>query len=140
MSLVLLLKSNEGATAPEEPRWATVSAPVRPSWDEAVRASRKIATRATVLSNGSPVAELPILDGSVTLDANAASRGRCDLTLADDGTLNLVPDAPTSLLAPYGNEIRVERGIEHAELEQPSWCRSASSRSTTRTSTTAETT
>ncbi len=115
MSLLTLLRDSGVTATADEPRWATVTTPARPSWDEAIRASHKIATRATLLSNGAAVAELPIVDGSVSLDANAASRARVDLTLADDGTLDLVPDAPTSLLAPYGNEIKVERGIEYAD-------------------------
>ncbi len=66
---------------------------------------------ATVVSvNG---VEIPIIDGSVTLDANSAIRGSVSLTVApDDLTLELlVPDVPDSLLAPYGNEILVSRGI-----------------------------
>lgn len=51
-----------------------------------------------------------VLDGSVTLDSTAASRGRLELTLAVDDDA-LVPTSSSSLLAPFGNEIRVSRGV-----------------------------
>lgn len=53
---------------------------------------------------------LEIIDGEVTLDVTAATRGRVNLTLRTD----TVPDSPSHPLAPYGNEIRVERGIQYA--------------------------
>jgi len=66
------------------------------------------------LLDGGDETELPtVLDGSVTLDANAATRGRCDLSLADDGTLGWIPTEPDSPLAPFGPEIRVERGVRY---------------------------
>jgi len=49
--------------------------------------------------------------GSVSLDGTAQVRGSCDLTFADDGSLGLVPTDSDSLLAPFGNEIRIWRGI-----------------------------
>ncbi len=57
---------------------------------------------------------LPIIDGSVTLDATSATRGACDLTIVDDGTLGLVPAAAGELLTPYGSELRVRRGVRLA--------------------------
>jgi hypothetical protein len=77
----------------------------------AVVTSHRLATLVTVIDEDGVETEVPIIDGAVTLDQQAAVRGRVDLTLVDDGTLDLVPSAPTDLLAPYGNEIRVERGV-----------------------------
>jgi hypothetical protein len=70
-----------------------------------------------ILSTGAASYSIPIVDGSVTLDQRAATRGRCDLTIQpDDSTgLDLVPTTALSLLAPYGNEITVGRGIEYAD-------------------------
>ena len=49
-----------------------------------------------------------VIDGSVTLDANAATRGRCSLSVRD---VDLIPTTAESLLAPYSNEVRIERGF-----------------------------
>ena len=51
--------------------------------------------------------------GTVTVDASAAVRARCELEIADDGTL--VPLLATDDLAPFGNEIRIARGITYAD-------------------------
>ncbi len=51
------------------------------------------------------------ISGTVTLDSRAASRGRFELVVVDDGTLGMVPTVATSLLAPYGNEVRIRRGL-----------------------------
>lgn len=78
----------------------TVSA----AFKSAVMTSHTLAARAVVAGT-----IVPVLDGSVTLDATAAVRARCDVTVAADPAL--VPDSATSLLAPYGNEIQLSRGV-----------------------------
>jgi hypothetical protein len=88
---------------------------VSAAFETAVVTSHVLATRATVIDGDGVETVVPIVEGSVTLDQRAAVRGRCDLTLVDDGTLGLVPEAPTDLLAPYGNEIRVERGVTYPD-------------------------
>jgi hypothetical protein len=70
--------------------------------------SHTLAIRATLLSTGD---ELPIISGSVKLDSNAEIRATADLEVADDGTLGWVPTDASSPLAPFGEEIRLERGI-----------------------------
>lgn len=77
----------------------------------ALRLPHRLATEARILQDGDLVTALDVADGSVTLDQTAAIRGRCDVTLADDGTLGLVPDSATHPLAPYGNEIQLLRGV-----------------------------
>lgn len=54
---------------------------------------------------------LPVTGGSVAVNAGAAVRRRCTLTVVDD-TGTLTPAAPTDALAPYGNELVVWRGVE----------------------------
>jgi hypothetical protein len=58
---------------------------------------------------------LDVVEGTVTLDATATTRGSCALTLAvsqDDLEFGgLIPDEPDDLLAPYGNEIIISRGM-----------------------------
>jgi hypothetical protein len=65
---------------------------------------------------GSVVEELETVSaGTANLDAGAAVRGRCDLTLAG---AELVPRSPGDLLAPFGNQIRVCRGLRHGGDEE----------------------
>lgn len=80
---------------------------------QAVRSDHKAIARVDVLSFGTVVASLPVVSGSVTLDRTATVRGRCDLTIAD-----LVPATAAALLAPYGNEVAVLRGIEFGDGTQ----------------------
>lgn len=54
--------------------------------------------------------EIDVVDGTVRLDASADIRSTLDLTTTGDGSW---PLRPTDLLAPYGNELFVERGINY---------------------------
>jgi hypothetical protein len=51
---------------------------------------------------------LALVDAKVTLDRTADVMGRCQVTIADP---SLIPTGPTSLLAPFGNELRLWRGV-----------------------------
>lgn len=84
--------------------------PVTARYLEAVRDSHEIATRVTFVTPGqegvTPTGTvMDLVSGSVTLDANAAIRTSGEMVLAepwsDDGTG----------VAPYGQELYVERGI-----------------------------
>lgn len=72
----------------------------------------------TVYVDETPV---PIVDGSVTLDGQSTTRGSVTLTVAvnDDNKDLWIPDSPYSLLAPYGNEVEVARGIQWADGSPP---------------------
>ena len=95
--------------------FALVAAPVRLSLAEAIMQSHQIAVQATLLSDGVAIRDLPIVDGAVVLDANAAIRGRLDMTIpVGDGT-DLIPTSASSPLAPYGNEVQVSRGVLHPD-------------------------
>lgn len=73
-----------------------------------MRSSHQAVSVVDVLEQGHVIEDsIPVSDGSVTLDRTAAIRGRTTLTIPD-----MVPSAATSLLAPYGNELAVKRGIE----------------------------
>jgi hypothetical protein len=83
----------------------------------ALTASHDIAVRAEVWS-GLPDQKLlttltkpsVLIDGSVTVDVNNAFRRSCTVTLIDpDGALA----AAGSVLTPYGNELRLYRGITY---------------------------
>lgn len=65
-----------------------------------------------VLHNGTVINTITtVTDGTVTLDAAASVRGRMDLTIIDDGSHGLIPTAVDDPLAPYGNEVKVYRGV-----------------------------
>lgn len=86
--------------------------PVSSAFLAAVTRSHTLATRVDVLQNGSTIlAGLSVTDGSVTIDRTADVRGRCSIVVADPA---LVPSDATDLLTPYGNELRVWRGVRFA--------------------------
>jgi hypothetical protein len=87
------------------------------AFQAAILNSHRLATSAVVIDSDDTETTVDIVDGTVTLDQQAAVRGRCDVTIvpADDDTLGLVPEAASSLLAPYGNEIRLSRGIQYSD-------------------------
>ncbi len=80
-------------------------------FEEAVRKSHTLMTKVEVLSGGAVIGTIEPIEGSVTLDATAEFRGSFSCTVVDDGTLGLIPIDGNSLLMPYGNELRVWRGI-----------------------------
>lgn len=87
-------------------------------FSEALTRGYKICLVIQVLdgTNGQVLAELDTVEtGAVTLDSSAAIRGRCDLTIVDDGLRDLIPTTPQDMLAPYGNEIRLARGIRYPD-------------------------
>lgn len=56
---------------------------------------------------------IPILAGDVNLDATASIRSTADLTT--DGTSVAWPRRADDLLAPYGNELYIERGVKYSD-------------------------
>lgn len=91
--------------------------PVTDRFLTAVADSHQLAVQVEVLDAGEVTGDpiTTVLDGTVTLDQSAASRGRLDMSVVDDGTFGLVPDDPDHLLAPYGNELRVSRGVRYPD-------------------------
>ncbi|MBF8189127.1 DUF5047 domain-containing protein [Nonomuraea sp. K274] len=86
---------------------------VSEAFESAVRGSHQMVSRARVCSTfqtgTNPEGEaIPILAGDVLMDASSDIRATLDMT-----TVGEWPDKPHSLLAPYGNEIFVERGIRY---------------------------
>lgn len=71
--------------------------------------SHKAVCRVTL--NGTEI-EIPVASGAVTMSASSATRSQLDLTVAGN---DFVPEGPSSPLAPYGQELLVERGIEYAD-------------------------
>lgn len=82
---------------------------------ETVRGSHQMAAQAIVCTTYQDGVEpdgttVPILAGDVVVDGTAEVRSTLDLTV--DGTA-MWPAAVDSLLAPYGNEIYIRRGIQY---------------------------
>lgn len=89
--------------------------PVTAAFLTSLRGSHQMVVRATVLetfqTGTSPTGtEIVIMAGQVTVDATADTRSTVDVTT--DGT-GVWPRTADGLLAPYGNEIFVERGIDY---------------------------
>lgn len=74
---------------------------------EAVLSSHKMAV---VVRPRDSEESVPVTEGSVTLDGAAAIRGTCTLTVNDPAW---APLAPGDVLAPYGNEVEIFRGIDY---------------------------
>lgn len=90
--------------------------PVTDRFVTAISQSHQMALLVEVLRNGDVVAIIDsVTAGTVTLDSTAQIRGRLDLTIVDDGTLGLIPRLAADPLAPYGNELRVSRGINYPD-------------------------
>lgn len=91
--------------------------PVSEAWKRTVTGSHSMVARATVCTtfqtgvNPTGTA-IPILGGDVILDGTAEIRATLDLLTDGNG---MWPSLADSLLAPYGNEIYVERGIRYSD-------------------------
>jgi hypothetical protein len=90
--------------------------PVTARFLDAVGRSHRVSRQVEILSAGEVLGDpVTAVSGTVTLDSTSAIRGRCDLTFIDDGSIGIVPSLSTDRLAPYGNEIRVSRGIQYPD-------------------------
>lgn len=97
--------------------------PVTAAFLRTVRGSHSMTARAFVVSTFQTGTqpdgvEIPILNGDVVMDGNANVRSTLDLTT--DGT-GMWPTRVGDLLAPYGNEIFVQRGIKYGN-GTTEWC------------------
>ena len=100
--------------------------PVSDAFLAAIRGSHTALVRARFTRNyqttNDPTGtELPILEGTVTMDATADIRSTLDLTTEgiriSDG-VNRWPDDPGDLLAPFGQEVYVERGVQIGNVRE----------------------
>lgn len=78
--------------------------------EDLLRGSHKIASKVEVLRGGIVEVELVVTGGQVVADSTASTRRRCNLTLADP-TGEVTPENASSLLTPFGTEIRIHRGL-----------------------------
>ncbi len=84
--------------------------PVSPAFTAALPYSHTVATRVDVLTAGQvSYRGLQVLAGNVTVDRANAVRRTVSLQLVGDATMT--PASARDLLAPYGNELAVYRGL-----------------------------
>jgi Domain of unknown function (DUF5047) len=91
--------------------------PVSDAWERSLRGSHPMAVRARVCetfqTGTNPTGtEIPIIDGSVSIDGKAPVRSTMDIVTPGFRTWPIFID---DLFAPYGNEIYVERGIKYSD-------------------------
>jgi hypothetical protein len=90
-----------------------MSWPVSAAFTAAIGDSHRLATRCEVTTSAGAILDtLEILDGSVTIEAGASIRRRCEVTLTDPtGALTPALGSSSSLIAPFGNELVLYRGV-----------------------------
>jgi hypothetical protein len=83
---------------------------------EALRVSHEVSSRIDVFFDGALVYEdLPVEEGSVSVDEGSQVRRNASLTVADP---NLNPSSIIDMLAPFGTEFMVRRGIRFPEGDE----------------------
>jgi hypothetical protein len=85
----------------------------------AVRADHTVIAKAEVWASDQKLQEIEISDGSVSVDSGSAVRRTCEITLVTNREVNnLVPDNDFDLLTPFGNELRLYRGVQYLDGTQ----------------------
>jgi hypothetical protein len=82
----------------------------------AVLTDHVVVSKAEVWTSDQKLQEINVESGSVTIDTSSAIRRSCSVSLLTDRTtVNLVPDNDFDLLTPFGNELRLYRGVQYAD-------------------------
>lgn len=83
-----------------------------PQFFEAIKKSYTLSVTVEVTDSDDVVVvpSLPIRGGSVTVDAGSEIRYTGSITVSD---IALLPKSPTDPLAPYGNRVRIRRGLRY---------------------------
>lgn len=85
--------------------------PVSARFLKAISESHTVTARAEVLDAGEVVATLDVRDGSVSMERERANRRTGNVTIVDaEG--DLTPAEASDLLAPFGTEIALYRGVD----------------------------
>lgn len=86
------------------------------SFKSAIVADHVVVAKAEVWNQDQKLVTLDIDKGSVKVDAKSAIRRTCSVHLVTDRTTaNLVPDTGFDTLSPFGNELRLYRGIQYLD-------------------------
>lgn len=93
--------------------------PTTDAFRAAVRTSHTVVSTAEVWRGSQKVLDLPVASGTVTVNVNQAARRSCSVALFDDRAHNdLVPSTAFDALTPFGNELRLYRGVQFADGSQ----------------------
>ncbi len=86
------------------------------SFKEAIIGPHVVIAKAEVWASDRKLLDLEIDTGKVTVSTNNAVRRTCEIHLTTDRTTaNLVPDNGFDYLAPFGNQLRVYRGVRFTD-------------------------
>jgi hypothetical protein len=90
--------------------------PASAAFKSAVITDHIVIAKAEVWNQDQRLTTLNIDKGSVKVDAKSAIRRTCSVHLVTDRTTaNLVPDSGFDTLTPFGNELRLYRGIQFSD-------------------------
>jgi hypothetical protein len=90
--------------------------PASGEFKTAILSDHIVVSKAEVWNQDSKLTDLNIDSGKVTVSVNSGVRRTCDVTLVTDRTTsNLVPDNGFDTLAPFGNELKLYRGVQFAD-------------------------
>ena len=87
--------------------------PSSAAFKQAVRNDHIVIAKAEVWASDQKLQEINISEGSVSVNSGSAVRRTCEVTLVTSREIaNLVPDNDFDLLTPFGNELRLYRGVQ----------------------------
>lgn len=90
--------------------------PTSAAFKTAVAGPHTVIAKAEVWASDRKLLDLDIDSGKVTVSTNNSSRRTCEVHLTTNRTTdNLVPDNGFDFLAPFGNQLRVYRGIRFTD-------------------------
>ena len=90
--------------------------PSSAAFKAAVQTDHIAVSKAEVWASDQKLQEINISDGNVKIDSGSAVRRTCDVTLTTGRESdNLVPDNDFDLLTPFGNELRLYRGVQYTD-------------------------
>lgn len=93
--------------------------PTSGAFKAAVITDHTVIAKAEVWNTERKLTDLDIDTGKVTVSSGSTSRRKCEIHLTTDRTsANLVPDTGFDYLAPFGNQLRLYRGIEFTDGTQ----------------------
>ena len=84
------------------------------AFKSSVSGDHVVVSKVEVWATDQKLQEINVRSGSVSVSSTAAVRRTCSLDLVTDRTsLSLVPDNQFDLLTPFGNELRLFRGVQY---------------------------
>jgi hypothetical protein len=93
--------------------------PSSAAFKAAVRTDHIVIAKAEVWASDQKLQEINISEGSVSVNSSSAVRRTCEVTLVTGRELaSLVPDNDFDLLTPFGNELRLFRGVQYYDGTQ----------------------